>query len=80
MNLRAKFNKFFGIAHHYHLFYSIYKTGRLVNIGSAQWYTFKKSNIKNLETLRENLIESLSSEQKELLKLETASIIITGIT
>lgn len=80
MNIVAEFNKLFGLAHYYKLFYSIYKSGRIVNIGSAQWYTYKKSNVINYELMREELIKGLDPEQKELLALETSSIIITGVT
>ena len=79
MNIIARFNKLFGFAHYYKLIYEIYKVGRVVNIGSAQWYTYKHSNVTNHELMRQELIKALEPEQKELIELDTASIIITGI-
>lgn len=80
MNIAARFNQFFGIAHYYMIFYHIYTSGRAVNIGSAHWYTYKHSNITDHEVMRIELIKALEPEQKQLLKLGNTSIIITGIT
>lgn len=80
MNIAARFNQFFGIAHYYMIFYQIYKSGRAVNIGSAQWHTYKKSNVTDHERMHKEIIAALVPAQKELMELDTTNLIITGIT
>ena len=78
MNITAKFNKFFGLAHHYMLFYSIYVDGKQANLGVGSFFTYKHSNITNYDAIKSSLIEGLDPRQMKLMK-SPENLIITSI-
>lgn len=80
MNIISRFNKFFGLAHHYTIFYAIYKSGKMANIGVAYWNVHKRSIITDYQLMKSGVIEDLSQNQKDLLESENSSLIITGIS
>jgi hypothetical protein len=79
MNIIARFNKFFGLAHHYQLFYSIYVDGKQANLGIGSFFTYKHSNITNYDAVKSSLIDGFDSRQLNLMK-SPENLIITGIS